>query len=41
MPEIIMCSINLFDVFEVSYFFHRNDVGRLQTVNVDIKKISQ
>jgi len=23
------------DVFEVSYVFHRNDVGRLQTVTVD------
>ena len=39
MPEIIRCSINLFDVFEVSYVFHRNDVGRLQTVTVDIKQI--
>jgi hypothetical protein len=27
------------DVFEVSYVFHRNDVGRLQTVTVDIKRI--
>ena len=26
------------DVFEVSYVFHRNDVGRLQTVTVDIKR---
>jgi len=27
------------DVFEVSYVFHRDDVGRLQTVTVDIKRI--
>ena len=27
------------DVLEVSYVFHRNDVGRLQTVTVDIKRI--
>jgi len=27
------------DVFEVSYVFHRNDVGRLQTVTVDINRI--
>ena len=27
------------DVFEVSYVFHRNYVGRLQTVTVDIKQI--
>ena len=27
------------DVFEVSYIFHRNDVGSLQTVTVDIKRI--
>jgi hypothetical protein len=27
------------DVFEVSYVFHGNDVGRLQTVTVDIKRI--
>ena len=27
------------DVVEVSYVFHRNDVGRLQTVTVDIKLI--
>jgi hypothetical protein len=27
------------DVFEVSYVFHRNDVGRLQIVTVDIKRI--
>ena len=27
------------DVFEVSYVFHGNDVGRLQTVTVDIKQI--
>ena len=27
------------DVFEVSYIFHRNDVGSLQTVIVDIKRI--
>ena len=26
------------DVLEVSYVFHRNDVGRLQTVTVDIKR---
>jgi hypothetical protein len=27
------------DVFAVSYVFHHNDVGRLQTVTVDIKRI--
>ena len=27
------------DVLEVSYVFHRNDVGRLQTVTVDIKRM--
>ena len=27
------------DVFEVSYVFHRNDVDRLQTVTLDIKRI--
>ena len=27
------------DVFEVSYVFYRNDVDRLQTVTVDIKRI--
>jgi hypothetical protein len=27
------------DVFEVSNVFHRNDVGKLQTVTVDIKRI--
>ena len=27
------------DVFEVSYVFHRNDVGRIQMVTVDIKRI--
>jgi hypothetical protein len=27
------------DVFEVSYVFRRNDVGRLQTITVDIKLI--
>jgi hypothetical protein len=31
--------INLSDVFKVSYVFHRIDVGRLQTVTVDIKRI--
>jgi len=28
------------DVFEVSYVFHRNDVGRFQTVTEDIKRIN-
>ena len=32
-------STNPSDVFEVSYVFHHNDVGRLQTVTVDIKRI--
>jgi hypothetical protein len=27
------------DVFEFNYAFHRNDVGRLKTVTVDIKRI--
>jgi len=27
------------DVFAFNYAFHRNDVGRLQTVTVDIKRI--
>jgi hypothetical protein len=27
------------DVFEVSFVFHRNDVGRLQTVTVHIEQI--
>jgi hypothetical protein len=29
---------DLIDILEVSYVFHRNDVGRLQTVTVDIKE---
>jgi hypothetical protein len=27
------------DVFEFNYAFHRNDIGRLKTVTVDIKRI--
>jgi hypothetical protein len=27
------------DVFEFNYALHRNDVGRLKTVTVDIKRI--
>jgi len=28
------------DVFEVRYVFHRNEVGRLQTVAVDIHSVN-